>query len=82
MFLFDSDVSINLKTVSPLTDRVLSSVKLCIEGVSEKGITRNNFFIVAISIIYLYTLFPTLKNKSVVNFLSFPCTTSLAIIKS
>ena len=81
MFLSDSDVSINLKTVSPLTDRELSSVKLCIEGVSVKGITGNNFVIVAISIIYLILL-PTLKNKSVVNFLSFPCATSLAIIKS
>ena len=36
MLLSDSNVSINLKTVSPQADRVLSSAKLCIVAISMK----------------------------------------------
>ena len=36
MLLSDSSLSINLETVSPQADRVLSSAKLCIETISMK----------------------------------------------
>ena len=36
MLLSDSNVPINLESVSPQADRVLSSEKLCIEAISMK----------------------------------------------
>ena len=36
ILLSNSNVSINLETVSPQADRVLSSEKLCIEAISMK----------------------------------------------
>ena len=72
----DSNVPINLESVSPQPDRVLSE-KLRIEPISMKknkslterfnktgpslSSTGNNFVMAAISIIHLYTLFPNLK---------------------
>ena len=37
MLHFNSNVLINLETVSPQADRVYSSAKLCIEAISMKG---------------------------------------------
>ena len=78
ILLSDSNVPINLESVSPQAHRVLSSAKLCIEAISmkkNKSLTERlnkigpsiepcvNFVMVAISIVYLCTLFSTLKTK-------------------
>ena len=71
MWLSDFNVSINLETVSSLTDRVLlpqwrkvnhfERLNKVGPTVEPSGTNRNNFAIVAISIIYLYILFSSLR---------------------